>query len=50
MSRGKVATGKAIAFRLPLADDKAFREKAKAEGLSPGQYARKLILWPVCAV
>lgn len=45
MSRAKVATGKAIGFRLPLAEDKLFREKAKAEGLSPGEYARKLILF-----
>ena len=53
MSRGKAIAGKAIAFRLPKFPedlDKAFREKAKSEGLSPGQYARKLILWPVCAV
>lgn len=43
MSRTKPTTGKAIAFRLPLDEDKAFREKAAAKGMSPGQYARKLI-------
>lgn len=40
MSRKK-NTGDAISFRLPLKEDAAFREKANAEGLTPGQYARK---------
>jgi len=47
MSRGKVATGKAIACRLPKFPedlDKAFREKAKSAGMTPGQYARKILL------
>ena len=43
MSRKKCAGG-AISFRLPLEADKAFREKAKAEGVTPGQYARKQLL------
>lgn len=44
MSRGKVATGKAIAFRLPLAEDAVFRAKAKAAGLSPGAMAKKFAI------
>jgi len=36
--------GAAISFRLPLEEDYSFREKAKVEGLSPGEYARKLSL------
>jgi len=43
MSRPK-NTGAAISFRLPPKEDAIFREKAKAEGLSPGQYARKILL------
>jgi hypothetical protein len=37
--------GEAIHFRLPLAngEDAAFREAAERAGLSPGEYARKLI-------
>jgi hypothetical protein len=41
-------TGAAISFRLPTEPenlDRAFRAMAKAEGLSPGEYARKLILF-----
>ena len=41
MGRKKI-WGKTIGFRLPLDQDKIFRENAKAEGLSPGEYARKL--------
>lgn len=40
MSRAKAKMGKAIAFRLPIEEDKDFRKKAKSEGMSPGQYAR----------
>lgn len=42
MTRAKPTTGKMIGFRLPIKDDAAFREKAAAAGLSPGEYARKV--------
>lgn len=44
MSRGKPTAGGAIACRLPIAEDKIFREKAKAEGMSPGAKLRQIAL------
>ena len=43
MSRTK-NTGETIAFRLPPELDRRFRKRAKAEGLSPGELARKIAL------
>ena len=42
MSRKRTAGG-AISFRLPLKEDAAFRKKADSEGLTPGEYARKVM-------
>ena len=43
MSRTK-NTGAAISIRLPLKEDAAFRERAKAEGMTPGAYLRQIAL------
>lgn len=43
MSRSPAKTGKAIGFRLPFQEDKLLREAAAKAGISPGEFARRVI-------